>query len=102
MSAKGHMIRVGRLEIYAEVEGEGSLALVFIHYWGGSRRTWSEVIARLAPAPPTPLHAPDALRYGCMTRPLVRDAPGVPKARYEHELTINEVIERQRRKRMES
>ena len=48
MSAKGHTIRVGRLEIYAEVEGEGSLALVFIHYWGGSRRTWSEVIARLS------------------------------------------------------
>lgn len=48
MSAKRHTIRVGRLEIYADVEGEGSLALVFIHYWGGSRRTWSEVIARLS------------------------------------------------------
>jgi hypothetical protein len=47
-------------------------------------------------------HAADAIRYGCLTRPLVRDAPGIPKARYEHELTVNEVIERQRRKRLES
>jgi pimeloyl-ACP methyl ester carboxylesterase len=36
------------LEIQAEEAGEGSPALVFIHYWGGSRRTWSEVIARLS------------------------------------------------------
>jgi len=75
MSAKGHTIRVGRSEIYAEVEGEGSLALVFIHYWGGSRRTWSEVIARLAPAPPTPLHAPDALRSLYRTQSKARRTP---------------------------
>jgi pimeloyl-ACP methyl ester carboxylesterase len=48
MSAKGQRIRVAQLEIYAEEEGEGSPALVFIHYWGGSRRTWSEVIAPLS------------------------------------------------------
>src|SRR5271168_2262110 len=48
MSVQGHRIRVGQLEIYAEEEGEGSPALVFIHYWGGSRRTWSEVIALLS------------------------------------------------------
>jgi hypothetical protein len=36
------------MEIYAEEEGEGNPALVFIHYWGGSRRTWSGVIARLS------------------------------------------------------
>ena len=48
MTSRGHSIRVGQLEIYAEEEGEGAPALVFIHYWGGSRRTWSEVIARLS------------------------------------------------------
>jgi len=48
MSTQSHTIRVGQLEIYAEEQGEGSPALVFIHYWGGSRRTWSEVIARLS------------------------------------------------------
>ena len=48
MSVQGHRIRVGQLEIYAEEEGEGSPALVFIHYWGGSRRTWAEVIAPLS------------------------------------------------------
>jgi pimeloyl-ACP methyl ester carboxylesterase len=48
MSTQGHRIRVRQLEIYAEEEGEGSPALVFIHYWGGSRRTWSEVIAPLS------------------------------------------------------
>ena len=36
------------MEIYAEEEGEGSPALVFIHYWGGSRRTWSPIIAPLS------------------------------------------------------
>ena len=46
MSAKGQRIRVAQLEIYAEEEG--SPALVFIHYWGGSRRMWSEVIAPLS------------------------------------------------------
>lgn len=39
-------------------------------------------------------HAADALRYGCMSRPLVRDAPGVPKARFETDLTLNELIKR--------
>ena len=48
MSGRGQSIRVGQLEIYAEEQGESAPALVFIHYWGGSRRTWSEVIARLS------------------------------------------------------
>jgi pimeloyl-ACP methyl ester carboxylesterase len=47
MSTQGHSIRIGQLEICAEERGEGSPALVFIHYWGGSRRTWSAVIERL-------------------------------------------------------
>jgi 3-oxoadipate enol-lactonase len=47
MSTQGHGIRIGQLEIYAEERSEGSPASVFIHYWGGSRRTWSAVIERL-------------------------------------------------------
>lgn len=47
MSAQGHSIRIAQLKIYAEEEGEGSPALVFMHCWGGSRRTRSEVIAWL-------------------------------------------------------
>src|SRR5580704_4857912 len=48
MAAHNHKIRVGPLEIFAEEEGEGSPVLVFLHYWGGSRRSWSEVMARLS------------------------------------------------------
>src|ERR1700676_378889 len=48
MSVQSHNIRVGQVDIYAEESGQGSPALVFLHYWGGSRRTWSEVIGRLS------------------------------------------------------
>src|SRR5271155_2247328 len=48
MSSKGHSIRAANLQIYAEEAGERSPALVLLHSWGGSRRTWSEVIARLS------------------------------------------------------
>ena len=48
MSSQGHTVRLGQLEIFAEETGKGSPTLVFIHYWGGSRRTWSEVVARLS------------------------------------------------------
>src|SRR5271170_3707009 len=47
-STKGHKIRVGQVEIYAEEKGKGDPSLVFLHYWGGSRRTWSQVIAPLS------------------------------------------------------
>ncbi len=43
MSARSHKIRVGQVVIYAEDTGQGSSALAFLHYWGGSRRTWSGV-----------------------------------------------------------
>lgn len=46
-------------------------------------------------------HAPDALRYGCMSRPLVKDAPGTPPPRFDTQLTPNELIERARRRRLE-
>jgi len=48
VTAIGQSIRVDNLDLYAEDTGEGAPALVFIHYWGGSRRTWSDVIASLA------------------------------------------------------
>ena len=58
MSARSHKIRVGQVEIYAEDTGQGSPALVFLHYWGGSRRTWSGVVSNF----PTDF---DALRWTC-------------------------------------
>ena len=48
MSVQGHNIRLGQVEIYAEEQGAGSPTLVFLHYWGGSRRSWSQVIATLS------------------------------------------------------
>jgi hypothetical protein len=46
-------------------------------------------------------HAPDTLRYGCMSRPLVRDKPGIVKPRFDTDLTINEILRRQTHKRIE-
>jgi pimeloyl-ACP methyl ester carboxylesterase len=37
------------LTINIEKNGEGDLSIVFLHYWGGSVRTWKHVIAKLAP-----------------------------------------------------
>jgi pimeloyl-ACP methyl ester carboxylesterase len=34
--------------LHVEQAGTGAPALVFLHYWGGSSRTWHPVIARLA------------------------------------------------------
>lgn len=45
-------------------------------------------------------HAADTLRYGCMSRPFIRDAPNTPKARFDTQLTIDEIIQRASRKRM--
>jgi hypothetical protein len=45
-------------------------------------------------------HAPDTLRYGCMSRPWVRDAPMTPKPRFEMQLTVNELIKRAQSKRL--
>jgi pimeloyl-ACP methyl ester carboxylesterase len=33
--------------IHVEEQGSGDFALVFLHYWGGSSRTWGKVIAAL-------------------------------------------------------
>lgn len=34
--------------IHVRQQGHGELALVFLHYWGGSSRTWDKVAAELA------------------------------------------------------
>jgi len=40
-------IEANGIRINVRDQGRGSPALVFLHYWGGSCRTWEEVIARL-------------------------------------------------------
>jgi pimeloyl-ACP methyl ester carboxylesterase len=37
------------MSIHVEEQGQGDLSLVFLHYWGGSSRTWKHAVARLAP-----------------------------------------------------
>ncbi len=44
-------------------------------------------------------HAPDALRYGCMSRPVIRDKPASQPRRFETDLTINDLIKRAQQKR---
>lgn len=43
------MITANTIELHVEQQGAGAPALVFLHYWGGSSRTWRHVIQRLAP-----------------------------------------------------
>jgi len=35
------------LSLYFEKCGSGEPAIVFLHYWGGTSRTWSKVVAQL-------------------------------------------------------
>lgn len=37
------------VELHVEQRGAGSPAVVFLHYWGGSSRTWRHVVDALAP-----------------------------------------------------
>jgi pimeloyl-ACP methyl ester carboxylesterase len=41
-------IAANGIQINVRDQGRGEPSLVFLHYWGGSSRTWDEVIARLA------------------------------------------------------
>lgn len=43
------MIKANGLELHVEQRGAGGPALVFLHYWGGSSRTWQHVIDALSP-----------------------------------------------------
>lgn len=40
--------RVNGVRLHVCEQGQGDRSLVFLHYWGGSSRTWSEVIQLLA------------------------------------------------------
>ena len=35
------------IQIHVKDQGNGTLPVVFLHYWGGSSRTWDDVIAAL-------------------------------------------------------
>jgi pimeloyl-ACP methyl ester carboxylesterase len=61
------------LSIHAEVHGTAEPALVFLHYWGGTSRTWHIASRRpeglsglilVAPAQPTPRRNPEEMRQG--------------------------------------
>jgi len=39
--------KIGNLSLHGEDQGSGEPALLFLHYWGGTSRTWSRVIEGL-------------------------------------------------------
>ncbi len=43
------MIGPNAVELHVQQRGAGAPALVFLHYWGGSSRTWRHVVEALAP-----------------------------------------------------
>ena len=43
------VIKVKDAELFADTSSGTGPALVFLHYWGGSRRTWRLVLTRLHP-----------------------------------------------------
>jgi pimeloyl-ACP methyl ester carboxylesterase len=49
MKIASNGIRI-HVEEQGQERGDGDLTLVFLHYWGGSTRTWRHVTAALAPA----------------------------------------------------
>ena len=40
-------LNVGNVSLYVEERGSGDVALVFLHYWGGTHRSWNRVVAEL-------------------------------------------------------
>lgn len=42
-------IAANGISLHVDEQGSGYLSLVFLHYWGGSSRTWKLVTAELAP-----------------------------------------------------
>lgn len=41
-------VALSNISLHVEVRGTGDLSLIFLHYWGGSSRTWKHVAAELA------------------------------------------------------
>jgi pimeloyl-ACP methyl ester carboxylesterase len=50
MSIKQKLLHVNDVDLNVVDIGDGAPALVFLHDWGGSSRTWAPVIERLANA----------------------------------------------------
>ncbi|USI73446.1 alpha/beta fold hydrolase [Sphingomonas morindae] len=48
MSSENRIVHVNGVDLNVAVRGEGSPVLVFLHYYGGSTRTWSGVIDDLS------------------------------------------------------
>ena len=48
-NANGRVIDVDGVPLCADTRSGTGPALVFLHYWGGSRRTWRPVLTRLRP-----------------------------------------------------
>lgn len=48
MTRKPSIFRVNGVDLNVVDVGEGAPALVFLHYWGGSTRTWAPVMERLS------------------------------------------------------
>ena len=71
------------IQLHVEEQGSGDLALIFLHYWGGTSRTWRKVMAAL----PTSYRSlaidqrgwgrSDAPRSGYSLTDLADDAQGV-------------------------
>jgi pimeloyl-ACP methyl ester carboxylesterase len=45
----GRAINIDGVQLYADTRSGTAPSLVFLHYWGGSRRTWQPVLTRLHP-----------------------------------------------------
>jgi hypothetical protein len=39
--------QINGIELNVRDQGQGDPAFLLLHYWGGSPRTWSEVVSRL-------------------------------------------------------
>ena len=52
------------LSIHAEVHGTAEPALLFLHYWGGTSRTWRKVTAELEGSSREVLPKPEVIQAG--------------------------------------
>jgi pimeloyl-ACP methyl ester carboxylesterase len=43
------IVNANGIDLYVEQQGAGAPAFVFLHYWGGSTRTWDHVVDLLTP-----------------------------------------------------
>jgi len=48
MNPSSSIVSVNGLNLHVAQKGDGQVAIVFLHYWGGSSRTWGPVTDRLS------------------------------------------------------